>query len=112
MTGTNSANFDANYDVVQEHYQRYLRALKAMQTGVAYMMNYPDRHETDPKHLRVGVNSSMVNSSALADLLMKKGIITGEEWYSQLADCMEAEANTYQREITKRIGTGADVTLH
>ncbi len=111
MTENSASSFDDNYDVVQEHYARYLRALKAMQTGVAYMMNYPDRKDVDPKHLRVGVNSSMVQSSALVDLLMKKGIITGEEWYGQLADCMEAEANTYQREITKRLGGETKITL-
>lgn len=38
------------------------------------------RHaETEPKHLRVGVNSALIEASALAALLFRKGVINAAE---------------------------------
>ena len=43
----------------KRQWQRYLDAAHAMQTGVAFTM-HQDSSQTDPKHLRVGINSAMV----------------------------------------------------
>jgi hypothetical protein len=83
---------------------RYLAALHAMQTGVAFKM-HRDPGETSPKHLRVGVNSAMVEYAALVKLLIAKGIITEDEHYAALADAMEAERDFYAAEL------GPGVTL-
>lgn len=83
--------------------ERYKAAAHAMQTGVAYTMEFAPA-ATTPKHLRVGVNSAMVDSSALAQLLIQKGVITEEEYYSALADAMEREKALYERELANHYG--------
>lgn len=92
---------------IEDDRQRYLDAAHGMQSGVAMKMNY-DQDETTPKHLRVGVNSAMVEHSALAQLLVAKGVITWEEYYAALADGMEAERDLYQAWLQARIAPGQD----
>jgi len=74
-----------------------------MQSGVAAKMSY-DGNDTTPKHLRVGVNSAMVEHTALTRLLIDKGVITEQEWYSALADAMEREKAIYERELEEHFG--------
>lgn len=82
---------------------RYQAALHGMQTGVAYEMQH-DAKATQPKHLRVGVNAAMVDHSALAKLMMDKGIITEEEYYRALVAAMEAERDRYELHLTRTLG--------
>lgn len=86
--------------------QRYAAAAHAMQSGVKCGMNLPGRsHATDPKDLRVGINSAMVEHGALAGgLLINKGIITPEEYYKALAEGMEAERDKYEHDLSERLG--------
>lgn len=79
---------------------RYFQLAHAMQTGVAAMMNY-DKDSTSPKHLRVGVNSAMVNDMALVQLLVAKGVITEEEYFSALVVQMGEEVDRYKAELAK-----------
>lgn len=83
--------------------QRYLELAHAMQSGVAMMMNF-SQQETDPKHLRVGVNSAMVDSGALAGLLIEKGIITEEEYLEALNIGMQQEVDRYRQRIEEQVG--------
>lgn len=89
---------------------RYEAAAHAMQSGVALKMNY-DPSETTPKHLRTGVNSAMVDSASLAGLLMKKGLISEEEYFEALADGMEREKKMYEEWINDHLKSGKRVTL-
>jgi predicted unusual protein kinase regulating ubiquinone biosynthesis (AarF/ABC1/UbiB family) len=89
--------------------QRYFRALHAMQTGVAFSMDR-EPSQTQPKHLRVGVNSAMVDSAAIAQLLIDKGIITRAEHVEMLASKMEAEAESYAKKLSDLNG-GANIKL-
>jgi len=75
--------------------ERYAAACHAMQTGVKYEMalGSPD---TTPKHLRVGVNSAMVNDAAITKLLIEKGLFTMEEYAKAVADEMELEVQRYE----------------
>lgn len=77
--------------------QRYLLACHAMQSGVAAMEGRSN--ETTPKHLRVGVNSAMVDSGALVGLLLEKHIIAEHEYFEALAERMEAEVHSYEKLI-------------
>lgn len=83
---------------IQEKRQRYEQLLHAMQTGVAFVMEH-DRNETSPKHLRVGVNSAMIDSGAMAGLLIKKGLITEDEYYDALIEVTEREVKLYKRRL-------------
>ncbi len=75
----------------------------AMQSGVGMKMNYEPR-ETEPKHLRAGVNSAMVETSAIAILLMAKGIFTEEEYYQTLVQAMQNEVDLYKQWLSERLG--------
>lgn len=89
--------------------REYAGLCHAMQSGVAMMMNY-DPQATAPKHLRVGVNSAMVDSGALAGLLLSKGLITELEYFTALRDKMREEVEKYKTEISDRLG-GAKINL-
>mgnify|MGYP001109260242 CR=1 FL=1 len=68
----------------------YEAAMHGMQSAVAFEMNLPGRRSaTEPKHLRVGVNSAMIDSATLARLLIAKGLFTAEEY----AEALRLEAN-------------------
>lgn len=88
---------------MQEHVERYYAAAHAMQSGVAQEQALGSDCGS-PKHLRVGVNSAMVDVSALATLLMSKGIITADEYHQALCDAMEKEQRRYEEVLTKRMG--------
>jgi hypothetical protein len=90
--------------------ERYEAAAHAMQSGVAMEMNY-DTGPTDPKHLRVGVNSALVDSSALAGLLIAKGVITEDEYLEAITAGMEREAEDYQARLRQRFGPDTNITL-
>lgn len=96
-----------------EQHARYFAAAHAMQSGVAMMMNY-EGGETTPKHLRVGVNSALVDSASLAMLLMEKGVFTRLEYFTAIAEGMEREVKLYQDRISERLygpGDGPTITL-
>lgn len=92
----------------QELAERYEKALHAMQTGVAFIMNY-DTKETEPKHLRVGINASMCDHAGLVELLIEKGIITREEYMKAIVKSMEAEVERYSKWIAARAGLKPDL---
>jgi hypothetical protein len=76
--------------------ERYRQALHAMQSGVQFEMSTTHKSPTEPKHLRVGVNTALVQHTAIVKLLLDKGVITMEEYWKTLADEMEAEVARYQ----------------
>lgn len=90
--------------MAEENRARYERATHAMQSGVAMEMNYRSQ-PTEPKHLRVGVNSALVDSASLAKLLIEKGVITEGEYIAALASGMEAEVEEYERKLSRLTGT-------
>lgn len=106
-------------ETVDEAKARYMAAAHAMQSGVAMAMNH-DPSQTDPKHLKVGVNSSLVTTSSLVHLLISKGIITEAEYFIALADQMESERDDYAAQIEEHLakfrpddgGDPPKVTLH
>lgn len=92
-----------------EDRERYQRAAHAMQTGVAIMMNYTN--QTQPKHLRVGVNSAMSDQGGLAQLLIAKGVFTLDEYEKAVADAMEREVESYRKLIQEKLGPDSVVNL-
>lgn len=87
-------------DKAEEDWKRYKRAAHAMQSGVALQITRtPEAAAIGDKHLRVGVNSAMVDSGALVRLLISKGLITEDEYLEKLADQMEEEVERYEDEL-------------
>lgn len=95
---------------LEEKLQKYYELCHAMQAGVAMKMQKDD-HDTTPKHLRVGVNSALVESGALVGLLIKKGVITEEEWWDALIEAMEREVEMYTAKIKELYGDGKDINI-
>ncbi|GAB3884445.1 hypothetical protein [Terrabacter terrigena] len=89
---------------IDDSNRRYLAAMHAMQSGVAMEMQDPTIKATDPKHLRVGVNSAQVGQAALAQLLIARGIFTLDEYLEALAVEAEAEAERYRARLSAKLG--------
>lgn len=89
----------------------YEDACHAMQTGVLYdkdsECNMVDMNRA-LKHLRVGINSTLVDSAALVRLLIKKGLFTREEYAEELRLEMCREVDRYEDKLAKG---GQRVTL-
>lgn len=94
---------------IAEARARYHKALHAMQSGVNAEMQLGIAKDTTPKHLRVGVNSAMIESAALALLLIEKGVITELEYFRALAKAAEREQASYEKSLSA--ATGKRITL-
>jgi hypothetical protein len=83
--------------------QEYTGLLHAMQTGVLIQIN-AGSGETTPKHLRVGVNSALIQNSSLATLLMRKGVITELEYWETQVELWRNEVRDYEATISQALG--------
>jgi len=70
----------------------------AMQTGVMLDQERGSQCGTS-KHLRVGLNTALVDHGSLVDLLVKKGIITDEEYAQAMRDGMQSEVDRYEARL-------------
>lgn len=95
---------------LEEKKARYWELSHAMQAAVDLKMQKLAK-DTSPKHLRVGVNSAMVSQGALVALLMKKGIISEDEYYDELIAAMGREVEMYKQTLRELYG-GIDIELH
>ncbi len=86
---------------VKELKKEYIRLGHALQFGVHFDQDTSDQ---TPKHLRVGVNMSLVNSSALACLLIQKGIITEVEYWSSMVEVLREEIESYRQKTPRHSG--------
>lgn len=84
----------------------YFTAAHGMQAGVQFEMNDPTVNATEPKHLRVGINAAMSQHAALVNLLMRKGIINGEEYMEEIRLAMNDELARYEEAANKKMGGG------
>lgn len=86
--------------------QDYMSQLHAIQSGVAMMLETfgSNGSGASPKHLRVGVDSAMVNDAAVVSLLMKKGLITLGEYYDELIIQARKEKERYEKVLSEHFG--------
>lgn len=82
----------------------YEEAMHAVQSGVA-MEIQKDPHSIEPKHLRVGINSALCDSAAIAHLLIKKGVFTEEEYIEAVTEEANKEVERYEDMLSKMFGT-------
>lgn len=99
-------------EVLRELSRRYLAAVHAMQTGVAWMQGL-DGGETEPKHLRVGINSAHSSINALGELLMAKGLITQLEYVTAVTEAAEREVEDYRQKLKAMMDkkNGGDISI-
>lgn len=81
----------------------YRRLMHAMQSGVALKLQ-ADPTDASPKHLRLGVNSCLVDTSAIARLLISKGVITEREYLGALVDAAWREVDAYEKDLLNKYG--------
>jgi hypothetical protein len=75
----------------------------AMQSGVKFDQE-SGSEDGSPKHLRVGVNTAMVDIGALAKLLIDKGVITEEEYFDANLKAMHNEVGRYEKRLSEKFG--------
>jgi len=106
---------------IEQEGERYAKAAHAMQSGVKMIQNFEhsemSSHSTfepsdSPKHLRVGVNSTMCDQTALVKLLISKGHFTQLEYTTAIADEMELEVKRYEKRIQDEMPGKATFKLH
>ncbi len=95
-------------DDTQRNDLDYFAAAHGMQTGVAHELER-DPSSASPKHLRVGINSALVNDAALVRLLVAKGVITEEEYAEAVRLEMNRELDRYEDLL--RSSYGGPITL-
>lgn len=88
---------------------RYQGLLHAMQAGVAMMEGFAATGraraaELEPKHLRVGVNSAMIETSSMARLMVEKGVCTWAEYWASIIVTLEAEVESYEKKVSDILG--------
>lgn len=79
---------------------RYDKAMHGMQAGIQMKIQFQVASECEPKHLRVGINSAMVDTGAMAKLLVAKGVFTEEEYLESLVEFAEREHKMYEEELS------------
>lgn len=93
--------------------QRFTLLQHKMQAGVKADQESDPRlatlHLREPmaRHLkmeRVGINSALVETSALIALLVEKGVITEDEWWASACKGMQAEVERYEKLLSERFG--------
>ena len=91
----------------QERVARYQHLLHALQSGVKAQQEFdratnpdPDTHETGGKHLRTGLNASKVEHGALVALLIKRGVISEDDYWDAMLELLEREVQGYEEKLT------------
>lgn len=88
---------------IADLHDRYKKVMHAVQSGVASEMQFAPS-ATTPKHLRVGVNSALIETGAISQLLLDKEIITEEEYLTSIVEFAEREKASYEEILTKHYG--------
>lgn len=89
-----------------EFSQRYHAAAHGCQSATAFLMQQlgDNAAGADHKHLRVGLSMTLVDSAAIAQLLMRKGVIGELEYLEALALGAEKELERLTREVHDKTG--------
>jgi hypothetical protein len=87
----------------QEFIDSYEKIVHAIQSGVKHDHETGGRDGT-PKHLRVGINSVKCDHAALVMLLVKKGLITKEEYFDESIKMLQKETENYEKLLSQRLG--------
>lgn len=90
-------------ELIAEKQSEYMALCHAMQSGVAMEMNIRTQ-PTEPKHLRVGINTSMSDHGALVKLLVDKGLITNLEYFASMCTLMRHEVALYEERLSQHYG--------
>lgn len=91
----------ASSKIVKELQEEYFGLLHAVQSGVAAD---PAHDSLAPKHLRTGLNGVLCDHGALVDLLIRKGLITEQEYWEASVKMLKTEVARYEEELSEKFG--------
>lgn len=80
----------------------YPQAAHGIQTAIAYRMSH-NNGDTEPKHLRTGIDLSKTDQAGLAALLIAKGVFTEEEYVEYLRLAANEEVAKEEEEAGGRV---------
>ena len=86
--------------------EEYAAAAHTMQTGVGFELAQEYPHLSDEalkviKHLRVGINSAMVEHAALVHVLVSRGVMSLAEYETELVSQMQQEVERYEKRLAE-----------
>lgn len=81
----------------------YEEACHAVQSGVAFELGQGSECAS-PKHLRTGLNLRASEHAGLARLLVRKGLISEEEYLEVVRQAAIMEVNLYEAHLSKIFG--------
>ena len=91
--------------------KRYQQLLHSVQSGIAAQMGYADLHNTqhtgtEPKHLRVGIDSTKCEFAALVELLIELGVIPDMETLTQKFNkYLQRDVEDHEKSLSEKHGT-------
>ena len=74
----------------------YEQALHGIQTAIQHEISTGKSRKTEPKHMRVGIDSGHISDAALVTLLIQKGLIDETEFHESLRRQANAELADYE----------------
>lgn len=83
---------------------RYTQLAHGVQSGVAWRQGQEAPGYDRDKHMRTGVDITKAEQGGLAMLLVRKGLITHEEYLAALVEGLELEVLTFEDEATTASG--------
>ncbi|MES2694185.1 MAG: hypothetical protein V4773_11985 [Verrucomicrobiota bacterium] len=86
----------------------YEAAVHGIQSAIAYDMKNGGR-ATEPKHMRVGVDTSKAEMAGLATILIEKGVFTVEEYVEVMRRAVNEEVAMREAEISAKVGRKVDL---
>lgn len=90
----------------EKRFERYVALMHGCQSAVAFEIeSFGDNAAAaDHKHLRTGINACLVDSSAMAQLLIRKGVFTEDEYFVALEEAAERELATLTERLREKTG--------
>lgn len=94
----------------------YEEAMHGVQSAVRYEMTAKGLPDSGPivdmlKHLRVGVDARASDTLGLVELLISKGVFTGQEYIEQMRLAANEELARYEESVKQKYGLPLDVSF-
>jgi hypothetical protein len=97
----------------EQFLERYTQLGHAIQTGIGWKISIDNPSvfdiNADPnlcahKHMRVGIDTNKSDLGAIARLLIKKGLITDDEYKAAIIEGLENEKDMYEQMLSEHFG--------
>lgn len=76
----------------------------AIQSAIAFKMSLPGYRAAEPKHMRVGIDTSKAEHAALVQCLVRAGIILEDDYFRVTLELLEHEVKLQTDEARRLAG--------